>query len=167
VDTSGNITTVAGTGTDGYNGDNIPASSAQLNDPEAVAVDGAGNLYIADRTNYRVRKVDTSGNITTVAGTGTAGYNGDGIPASTAQLSQPTGLALDGVGNVYIADFAGQRVRKVDTSGTITTVAGNGTAGYIDNVAATSAKSPIPPAWRWTALGTCTLQIATTASSAR
>ncbi len=144
VDTSGNITTVAGTGTAGYNGDNIPATSAQLSDPEAVAVDGAGDLYIADRFNYRVRKVDTSGNITTVAGTGTAGYNGDGIPASTAQLTEPTGLALDGVGNLYIADFAGQRVRKVDTSGTITTLAGNGTAGYIDNVAATSGEVTNP-----------------------
>ena len=144
VDTSGNITTVAGTGTAGYNGDNIPATSAQLSDPEAVAVDGAGNLYIADRFNYRVRKVDTSGNITTVAGTGTTGYNGDGIPASTAQLNQPTGLALDGAGNLYIADFTGQRVRKVDTSGTITTLAGNGTAGYIDNVAATSGEIANP-----------------------
>jgi len=144
VDTNGNITTVAGTGTMGYNGDNIPATSAQLSDPEAVAVDGAGNLYIADRFNYRVRKVDTSGNITTVAGTGTTGYNGDGIPASTAQLNQPTGLALDGAGNLYIADFTGQRVRKVDTSGTITTLAGNGTEGYIDNVAATSGEVANP-----------------------
>jgi len=144
VDTNGNITTVAGTGTMGYNGDNIPATSAQLSDPEAVAVDGAGNLYIADRFNYRVRKVDTSGNITTVAGTGTSGYNGDGIPASTAQLKQPTGLALDGAGNLYIADFTGQRVRKVDTSGTITTLAGNGTEGYIDNVAATSGEVANP-----------------------
>jgi sugar lactone lactonase YvrE len=144
VDTSGNITTVAGTGTMGYNGDNIPATSAQLSDPEAVAVDGAGNLYIADRFNYRVRKVDASGNITTVAGTGTAGYNGDNIPATTAQLTQPSGVAVDGVGNLYIADFAGQRIRKVDTSGNITTLAGNGTAGYIDNVAATSGELSNP-----------------------
>ena len=144
VDTSGNITTVAGTGTAGYNGDNMPASTAQLNEPAAVAVDGAGNLYIADSFNDRVRKVDTSGNITTVAGTGTGGYNGDNIPASTAQLSQPTGLALGGVGNLYIADFAGERVRKVDIGGTITTVAGNGTPGYIDNVAATNAEFSNP-----------------------
>ncbi|MBZ5630101.1 MAG: hypothetical protein LAO06_14675, partial [Acidobacteriia bacterium] len=136
VDTSGTITTVAGTGTAGYSGDGGPATSAELNDPDGVAVDSAGNLYIAEESNNRIRKVDASGTITTVAGTGTAGYSGDGGPATSAELNNPWGVAVDSAGNLYIADLSNQRIRKVDTSGTITTVAGGGSGctGQTDSV---------------------------------
>src|ERR1035437_6506014 len=122
----GTITTVAGNGAYRFSGDGGPATSALLNIPEAVAVDSAGNLYIADLDNYRVRKV-THGTITTVAGNGSPGFSGDGGPATLASLSQPTGVAVDSAGNLYIADPNNQRVRKV-SGGTITTVAGNGNA---------------------------------------
>ncbi|XGV87867.1 MAG: DUF4347 domain-containing protein [Limnothrix sp. BL-A-16] len=134
------ITTVAGNGTAGFAGDGGAATAAQLNAPYGIAFDSSGNLYIADFSNHRIRKVDTSGNITTVAGNGTAGFAGDGGAATAAQLNAPTNIALDGSGNLYIADEQNNRVRKVDTSGNITTVAGNGTAGSTgDGSAATSA----------------------------
>jgi sugar lactone lactonase YvrE len=114
VNTNGIITTVAGTGGSGYNGDNRVATSATLNYPEGVAVDGAGNIYIADYNNSRVRRVEVStGLITTIVGTGAAGYNGDNIPANTAQINHPIGLNFDVSGNLYIADFDNSRVRKV------------------------------------------------------
>jgi sugar lactone lactonase YvrE len=121
---TGIITTVAGTGALGYGGDGGPATSAILNRPIAVALDGAGNLYIADWFNNRVRKVDTTGVITTVAGTGTAGFAGDGGAATSALLRDPTGVAVDAAGNLYIADRVNARVRRVDTAGNITTFAG-------------------------------------------
>ncbi|MCP2297176.1 NHL repeat-containing protein [Nocardia amikacinitolerans] len=142
---TGVITTVAGTGTGGYNGDNRPAINADLNEPCGVAVDGAGNLYIADLFNERVRRVDPAGVITTVAGAGTQGYNGDNQPAIIAELSQPCGVAVDGAGNLYIADRYNQRVRRVDPAGVITTVAGTGTAGYSgDNQLAVNAELQDP-----------------------
>jgi PKD repeat protein len=124
----GIITTVAGTGTAGFLGDGGQATSAQLNSPFGVAVDGQGNLYIADASNHRVRKV-SGGIITTVAGTGTSGYSGDGGQATSAQISEPVGVAVDGQGNLYIADYDNQRIRKV-SGGIITTVAGTGTLGF-------------------------------------
>ena len=187
VDTAGVITTVAGNGTEGYSGDGGAAVAAQLFSPWGVAVDGAGNLYIADVNNNRIRKVDTAGVITTVAGNGTEGYSGDGGAAVAAQLFSPVSVAVDGAGdlyiaewnshrirkgglcgddhhgggkrderlqrgrrrgrggatepphslwrrtgpgNLYIADRSNHRIRKVDTAGVITTVAGNGTRGY-------------------------------------
>ncbi|MEU4345690.1 hypothetical protein AB0H00_31320, partial [Nocardia sp. NPDC023852] len=131
VDPDGVITTVAGTGTQGYNGDNQPAIHAELNLPRNVAVDGAGNLYIGDECNDRVRRVDPAGVITTVAGTGTNGYNGDNQAAINTTLDGPCGVAVDGAGNLYIADRGNQRVRRVDhATGRITTVAGTGTNGY-------------------------------------
>jgi len=130
VATNGIITTIAGNGTDGFSGDGGPATSAQLNGAEGVVVDSAGNVYIADTFNHRVRKVDPTGTITTIAGTGTRGYNGDNIPATTAQLYYPIGLALDSNNNLYIADDSNNRIRKVNTAGVITTVAGNGTFGF-------------------------------------
>jgi trimeric autotransporter adhesin len=135
----GIITTVAGTGTAGYSGDGGQATSAQLDGPRSMAVDGQGNLYIADTSNYRVRKV-SGGIITTVAGTGTAGFSGDGGQATAAQLNFPEGVAADGQGNLYVADQSNQRVRKV-SGGIITTVAGTGTAGFSgDGGQATSAQ---------------------------
>gem|GEM_PF-5510464 len=116
---SGQITTVAGTGEAGYNGDNQPASAAQLSNPKGVAVNAAGDLYIADAAGpggagNRVRRVDhASGQITTVAGTGEAGYNGDNQPASAAQLNNPYAVAVNATGDLYIADTGNDRVRKV------------------------------------------------------
>jgi RHS repeat-associated protein len=130
VDTSGIITTVAGDGTYGYSGDGGPAAQAKLSSPSGVAVDAPGNLYIADTTNHCIRKVDTSGIITTVAGDGTRDYSGDGGPAAQAKLDYPWGVAVDASGNIYIADSFNNCIRKVDTSGIITTVAGDGTWGY-------------------------------------
>ncbi|GAB3690750.1 hypothetical protein GCM10027592_08230 [Spirosoma flavus] len=130
VTTSGTITTVAGNGTPGFSGDGGPATAASLDNPNSVAVDSLGNLYIADFNNHRIRKVTTSGIITTVAGSGTFGFGGDGRPATSAKLWYPRGVAVDGRGNLYIADFYNYRIRKVDTSGVITTVAGNGTFGF-------------------------------------
>ena len=145
VDTSGIITTVAGDGFGGFSGYGGPATSASLNLPHGVALDGAGNLFIADQFKHRIRKVDTSGIITTVAGNGSATFPGDGGPATSARLFHPTGVALDGAGNLFIADSSNHRVRKVDTSGIITTVAGNGSFGFSgDGGPATSARLGSP-----------------------
>src|SRR5207249_3913068 len=128
-------------GTRGFSGDGGPATSVQLSDPAGVAVDGAGNLFIADTGNQRIRKVSPAGTITTVAGNGTFGPSGDGGPATSAQLSYPAGVAVDGAGNLFIVDTGNQRIRKVSPAGMITTVAGNGTYGPSgDGGAATSAQ---------------------------
>lgn len=130
VDNStGIITTVAGTGALGFTGDNSFATSAQLSNPSGVAIDGGGNLLIADTYNQRIRKVDLlSGIIVTITGNGVAGSAGDNGPATSAQLNVPQGITLDGSGNLYIADYASGKIRKV-AAGTITTVAGNGGFG--------------------------------------
>ena len=139
VSTSGIITTVAGNGTFGprlggssFSGDGGPATSAQLgNWSGGVAVDGGGNLFIADLFNFRIRKVSPNGIITTAAGNGTRGSSGDGGPATSAQLGNWSGgVAVDGGGNLFIADPGNNRIRKVSPSGIITTVAGNGTQGF-------------------------------------
>jgi hypothetical protein len=124
------ITTVAGNGTAGYSGDNGPATSAQLNDPMGVSADKNGNFFIVDRNNNVIRKVNSSGIITTFAGTGIAGYSGDSGLAINAQLNHPFGVLADNAGNVYISDPVNARVRKVNASGIITTFAGNGIYGY-------------------------------------
>ena len=126
VDPSGTISTIAGTGERGFAGDGGPASEARLNHPAGVAVDDAGNLYIVDKQNLRIRRVDSSGRITTVAGSGEEGFAGDGGPAVEAKLNYPAGVAVDAAGNLYIADFQNNRIRKVDPSGIITTIAGTG-----------------------------------------
>ena len=130
IDSAGYITTVAGTGVGGFSGDGGPATSAQLDRPAGLFVDGPGNVYIADYYNYRIRKVDTLGNITTVAGNGVYGYSGDSGPATSAMLSLIKGVATDSAGNIYIADTDNDRVRIVDGLGTINTFAGTGVAGF-------------------------------------
>ncbi len=130
VTPAGTISTVAGTGTPGYSGDGGPATSARLETPTGLAVDNAGNLYIADTYNFRVRKVSTAGTITTIAGTGTPGASGDGGPATAARLNHPAGLAVDSIGTLYVADGGNGRIRKISTAGTISTIAGTGTAGF-------------------------------------
>jgi uncharacterized protein (TIGR03437 family) len=127
VDQGGTITTFAGGKGAGFSGDGGPAAEALLNDPVGLAVDGSGNLYIADLVNNRIRKVDTSGTITTVAGNGQLGYSGDGGSALAASFNNPHDVAVDGDGNLYIADTNNFVVRKVDKAGIVTTVAGNGT----------------------------------------
>jgi len=144
--TTGVITTVAGTGVLGYNGDGIQSTAANISEPYRMAFDSAGNLYISEYYN-RVRKINmTTGIINTVAGNGISGYTGDGIPATAAELYFPWDIKLDGMDNLYIADANNNRVRKVDAiSGTITTIAGTGTAGYNgDGILATSAKLDFP-----------------------
>jgi sugar lactone lactonase YvrE len=139
------ITTLAGNGTADYGGDGVSASRTSLNSPFGVTVDSQGNVYIADFANNRVRKVDSNGIISTVAGDGAAVYAGDGAAATNASLFNPAGVALDGSGNLYIADYSNHRVRKVDTNGIITTVAGNGTGTYAgDGSPATNASLQNP-----------------------
>jgi len=145
VNASGTISTFAGNGTAGYSGDGDAATSAEINTPKGLAVDASGNIYIADEANNRIRKVNTSGIISTVAGNGTAGYSGDGGAATSAEINSPYGVAIDASGNLYIADEANNRIRMVNTSGTISTIAGNGTAGFSgDGGAATSAELKHP-----------------------
>ena len=126
----GIITTIVGNGTDGYSGDNGLGINAQLEGARDVAIDHHGNVYIADANSNCIRKVTPTDTITTIAGTGIAGYNGDGILATTAQLNYPYGLTVDSSGNIYIADGQNHRIRKVDTAGIIHTIAGNGTYGF-------------------------------------
>ena len=126
IDASGVIAVIAGTGEFGHTGDGGPAIQAQLRGPTALAVDAFGHLYIAGRSNHRLRRVDRAGVITTIAGTGRRGFSGDGGPAINAQLNAPTAIAVDSVGNIYIAEYGGHRVRRIDASGTITTFAGTG-----------------------------------------
>ena len=130
IATDGTISTVVGNGTAGFFGDGGAAINAQLNLPEGLAVDPAGNLYIADVGNHRIRKVASDGTITTIAGSGfVRGFAGDGGPATKAILNYPYGIARDSAGNIFIADLGNNRIRMLRTDGTIVTVAGNGTYG--------------------------------------
>jgi DNA-binding beta-propeller fold protein YncE len=141
VDRNGLISTVAGTGATGFAGDGGPATAAQFDAPRSVALDAGGNLYVADDNNDRVRRIDSAGIITTVAGTGTEGFAGDGGPAATAQLNHPRGVAVDGHGLVFVVDSMNHRVRTVDPSGMIATVAGCGRQGFSgDGGSATGAR---------------------------
>jgi sugar lactone lactonase YvrE len=130
IDPTGVISTIAGNGLAGFSGDGGPALQAELNLPWGLALDAAGNIFLSDVLNLRVRKIDTAGNISTIAGNGIAGYNGDNIPAILAELNFVRQVAVDSQGNVYLADLMNHRVRKVDTSGTITTFAGTGMNGF-------------------------------------
>ena len=131
ITTSGIISTIAGTGEYGYNGDNIPATAAKIWGPDGLVIDKNGNLYIADAGNSRIRKVSSSGIITTVAGTGVEGYNGDNILALAAQLGKPSALAIDNFNRLYIGDQGNFRIRRINKDGIISTIAGIGTSGYI------------------------------------
>jgi hypothetical protein len=115
------IITLAGNGTFGFSGDGGPATQAQLNRPHGIAIDKEGNIYISDTRNNRIRKIDANGIITTLAGTDTPGFSGDGGPATQAQLNRPHGIAIDKEGNIYIADTNNNRIRKIDVNGIITT----------------------------------------------
>ena len=127
---NGIISTIAGTGTAGYNGDSIMATSAELNWPDGISIDSKGNIYIAEIQNSRVRKINSvTGIITTIAGNGTWGYGGDGGPAIASILHNPSFICCDKFGNIYISDPGNSRIRKIDTFGIISTVAGNGVAG--------------------------------------
>ncbi|MBT4137946.1 MAG: hypothetical protein HOE48_08530 [Candidatus Latescibacteria bacterium] len=128
IDTANIITTIAGGGNETT--DDILATQARLSSPSDVAFDQANNLYIADLNNHKIRKIDANGTITTIAGTGQFGSTGDDGPAIEALFNRPTGLTFDTLGNLYIADTGNKRIRKIDTSGTITTIAGGGTAGF-------------------------------------
>ena len=139
------IQTVAGSG---LGPEGAPATSIALNSPQATAMDSAGNLYIADRGNHRIRKVDTNGTITTVAGNGTWGFGGDNGPATSAQLNAPTGVALDSAGKLYIADTYNHRIRKLvpgapGAPGTLSAVAGDGAATLSWTAPSNDGGSPI------------------------
>ncbi len=122
IDPQGTITTVAGNGVRSFSGDRNAATGASLNTPGGVALDETGNLYIADTENHRIRKVNSKGIITTVAGNGIAGFSGDGGPADATSLSSPASVAADGLGNLYIADTGNRRIRRVNSEGIVTTV---------------------------------------------
>ncbi|MGO9094620.1 MAG: kelch repeat-containing protein [Bryobacteraceae bacterium] len=154
VSRSGIITTVAGNGSQGFSGDGGLATSASLYDPEDVAVDASGNLFVADSGNRRVRKVSTNGIIATVAGNGIPSFSGDGGPAASASFDGPSGIAVDASGNLFIADSGDQRIRKVSTNGIITTVAGSGSLGFSgDGGPAASALLDVPRGVAVDALG--------------
>jgi uncharacterized protein (TIGR03437 family) len=128
---NGTLGLVAGGNASGaFSGDNGPPSSASLNDPQAIVFDRQGNLYISDTNNNRIRKITSAGIIVTVAGTGVAAFSGDGGAAANAAIHYPAGLATDTLGNLYFADLLNQRIREITPQGVISTVAGNGTAGY-------------------------------------
>lgn len=145
VSQDGIITTVVGTGTFGFSGDGGPATLAAIHQPEGLHIDRFGNLYFCDNSNNRVRKVDTNGIITTVAGDGDPSFGGDGGPATSAKLWGPMSVYVDEGGNIYIADAGNKRIRKVDADGTITTIAGTGVSGYNgDGISANSAMIGFP-----------------------
>ena len=156
VTPSPTASTLAGTGILGYNGDGGSASSAALAQPGAVAYDKNGNLYLADTNNNVVREITPTGIITTIAGTGTEGFSGDGGAATAAQLDTPTGVAVDASGNVYIADSHNNRIRKV-SGGTIATFAGTGTPGFAgDGASAALPNSRCRPVLPLMRAATCT-----------
>ena len=147
IDRHGVITAFAGTGEAGFAGDGGPALQAKINFPHAITVTDNGTVYFTDTKNHRVRKITPDGIITTIAGNGQAGFSGDGGSALDASLNQPEGIAVDARGNLFIADFNNHAIRKITPAGIITTVAGNGKAGFSsDGGPASKASLNITPA---------------------
>lgn len=144
VTVDGIINTIAGNGTPGYNGDGIAATAAQLNSPYGIVVDNTGNVYFTERKNRRVRKIDTAGIITTIGGTGSKGFSGDGGLADTARLHNPLAIAFDKNGILYFSDST--RIRRIDASGIISTVAGVATFGYSGDGGLATAAEIVPSA---------------------
>jgi sugar lactone lactonase YvrE len=126
----GVISTVAGNGRSGFSGDGILASRARLSHPGGLVGDNSGNLFLADTLNHRIRRISSDGTVTTVAGNGERGFVGDGGPAVEARLRSPTDVCLGSTGALYVADFENHRIRQISSDGTMTTVAGNGRAGF-------------------------------------
>jgi sugar lactone lactonase YvrE len=160
ITAAGLITTVAGDGIQGFSGDNGVATAASIDSPSGLAVDAAGDLYLSDTHNQRIRKIIVAtGQITTIAGTGTPGFSGDSNSATVARLALPHGLSIDGAGNIFIADTANHRIRRIDaSSGAITTIAGNGTQNFSgDDGPATAAALDSPRATTITPTGLVTL----------
>ena len=139
ISTDGTISTVAGTGVTGFSGDIGAATSAQLATPWGMTLDDEGNIYISDSYNHRIRKVDTDGNITTIAGTGTAGDSGEGGAATSALLNTPGCIDIDKAGNIYFTSLGNRKVKKILKNGNIVTIAGTGVIGYAENSVALSA----------------------------
>lgn len=135
------INTIAGNHASGYSGDGGPATSASIFNIDGIVVDKNGNVYISDANTHVIRKINTSGIISTFAGTGVAGFSGDGGPATSAKLNQPAGLEIDSLGYIYVADCNNNRIRKISPAGIISTVAGTGVSGFSgDGGPATAAK---------------------------
>lgn len=146
VDTAGQLTILAGTGRQGFAGDGGPATAAEWNRPSGIAVDASGNVFVADTGNERVRRISAvDGTVATVAGSGQPGFSGDGGPAQAARFRSPSSLALDGTGALYIADVGNHRVRRLNTDGTVVTVAGDGSQAQDgDDKAATATSLDMP-----------------------
>ena len=134
IDVAGMASTLAGTGRAGFGGDGGPASGALLDGPAGVAADSTGNVYVADTGNHRLRRMDGAGMITTIAGTGEAGYSGEGHPATSSMLNQPERTAVDGGGSVYVLDTGNSRVRVVGAAGLMQTLVGNGERDSAENL---------------------------------
>ncbi len=130
INTNGIISTIAGCAARGYSGDGGPATLAEFYYPSGVATDASGNLFIADESNNCIRKVSNQGMVYTIAGNGLPGYTGDGGPAISAEIFNAAGVRLDNFGNIYITDGFNNRIRKINTNGTISTIAGNGKKGF-------------------------------------
>ncbi|HXU26312.1 MAG TPA: hypothetical protein VN698_03710, partial [Bacteroidia bacterium] len=124
------ITTVAGDGTSAYGGDGGFATAAQLNSANGVTIDASGNIYIADNLNNRIRRVGSDGSITTMVGDGTGAFNGDGSLANITEIYGPADITINPSGYIYIADYFNARVRRINSDGSVSTFAGNGTSGF-------------------------------------
>jgi Secretion system C-terminal sorting domain len=145
ISAAGTISTIAGNGTAGFSGDGGPATAALLNVPVGLAINAAGDLFFCESANNRVRKITAAGTISTIGGNGTMGYTGDGGAATAASLSNPAGIGVDLAGNIFIGDNGNNAVRKINSTGTISTVAGTGSAGFSgDGGPATSAQLNMP-----------------------
>jgi sugar lactone lactonase YvrE len=130
IGSGGQISNFAGNGTGNDSGDGGPAAAAGINFPTGIAIDSAGNIYVAEGAGRKIRRIDANGIVTTIAGTGAEGSGGDGGPAINAQFVNPVAVAIDSAGNIYVVDRDGQKVRKIDPSGVISTVAGTGEVGF-------------------------------------